>query len=198
MVLLLVPFANIGAALQLPSLGWLRLVSGPSANHDPGANREGTAALPRDLDGIIASDRYFLSPRIARLREIRAKLRPEPAREPLQPPKHYEPPRVGAKGADHVEISDRPPDDPRQRSGGASAADSVVQGVPASSRARRGRNGCTPLTRTQASHYKSANARKLPFILRLSPIFLGFNFANVSAALRASVPRVAFIVIARA
>lgn len=55
---------------------------------------EETATLLKELDGIIASDRYFLSPRIRILRAIRNKLRPEPAREPLPPPKRYELPRA--------------------------------------------------------------------------------------------------------
>jgi hypothetical protein len=55
---------------------------------------EETAALLRELDGIIASDRYFLSPRITTLKAIRTKLRPEPVREPLPPLRHYEPPRA--------------------------------------------------------------------------------------------------------
>jgi hypothetical protein len=42
---------------------------------------EETAALLRELD-----DRYFMSPRIKTLRAIRAKIRPEPMREPLSPP----------------------------------------------------------------------------------------------------------------
>ena len=55
---------------------------------------EETAALLRELDGLIDGDRYFLSPRIKTLRAIRAKIRPEPVREPLPPPpKRYEPPR---------------------------------------------------------------------------------------------------------
>jgi hypothetical protein len=58
---------------------------------------EETATLLRELDGIIANDRYFLSSRITTLRAIRAKIRPEPVREPLPPSKHYEPPRVGAR-----------------------------------------------------------------------------------------------------
>jgi len=37
-----------------------------------------TVALLRELDGIIASDRYFLSPRVQTLKAIRTKLRPEP------------------------------------------------------------------------------------------------------------------------
>jgi hypothetical protein len=57
-----------------------------------------TAALLKELDGIIDGDRYFLSERIKILTAIRAKLRPEPVREPLPPPpKQYAPPRATAK-----------------------------------------------------------------------------------------------------
>jgi hypothetical protein len=49
---------------------------------------EEAAALLGELDGIIANDRYFLSPRITTLQAILAKIRPEPIREPLPPPKH--------------------------------------------------------------------------------------------------------------
>ena len=49
-------------------------------------------------DGLIEGDRYFLSQRIKTLRAIRAKIRPEPVREPLPPlPKPYAPPRATAK-----------------------------------------------------------------------------------------------------
>ena len=59
---------------------------------------EETAALLRELDGLIDGDRYFMSPRIKTLRAIRAKIRPEPVREPLPPPpKQYAPPRVTAR-----------------------------------------------------------------------------------------------------
>ena len=59
---------------------------------------EEAAALLRELDGIIDGDRYFLSERIKTLRAIRAKIRPEPVREPLPPPaKQYAPPRATAK-----------------------------------------------------------------------------------------------------
>ena len=59
---------------------------------------EETAALLRELDALIDSDRYFLSLRIKTLRAIRAKIRPEPLREPLPPPpKQYAPPRATAK-----------------------------------------------------------------------------------------------------
>ena len=53
-----------------------------------------TAALLRELDSIIDYNRYPFSPRIRTLKEIRAKLRPESPREPLPPPKVYEPPRA--------------------------------------------------------------------------------------------------------
>jgi hypothetical protein len=36
-----------------------------------------------------------MSSRVVTLKAIRSKLRPEPIREPLPPPKHYEPPRAG-------------------------------------------------------------------------------------------------------
>jgi hypothetical protein len=52
-----------------------------------------TIALLRELDGIIDTDRFPLSPRILTLKAIRAKIRPDPVREPLPPRKHYEPPR---------------------------------------------------------------------------------------------------------
>ena len=56
---------------------------------------EETAALLRELDGLIDGDRYFMSQRIKTLRAIRAKIRPEPVREPLPPPpKQYAPPRA--------------------------------------------------------------------------------------------------------
>jgi hypothetical protein len=56
---------------------------------------EETAVLARELDAIIRNDRYPLSPRIRTLTAIRDKLRPPPMREPLPPPKVYEPPRKG-------------------------------------------------------------------------------------------------------
>jgi hypothetical protein len=56
---------------------------------------EQAAALQRELTAIINGDRYFLSPRIQKLREIRNMIRPEPKREPLPEPKRYEPPRGG-------------------------------------------------------------------------------------------------------
>ena len=59
---------------------------------------EEAAALLPELDGLIDGDRYFLSERIKTLKAIRAKIRPEPVREPLPPPpKQYAPPRASAK-----------------------------------------------------------------------------------------------------
>jgi hypothetical protein len=46
-----------------------------------------TALLLRELDTLVANDRYFLSPRIQTLKAILAKIRPEPARETLPRPK---------------------------------------------------------------------------------------------------------------
>ena len=57
---------------------------------------EETGALTQELHDIVENDRYPFSPRIRTLRGILAKLRPEPAREPLPPPKVYAPPRATA------------------------------------------------------------------------------------------------------
>ena len=51
-------------------------------------------ALAKLLSRTIDDDRYPLSPRIQTLKPILAKLRPEPVREPLPPPKVYAPPRL--------------------------------------------------------------------------------------------------------
>ena len=60
----------------------------------PDLTDEETAALVRLLSDTINNDRYPLSPRIQTLKAILAKLRPEPAREPLPPLKVYAPPRA--------------------------------------------------------------------------------------------------------
>jgi hypothetical protein len=49
---------------------------------------EKTEALIRELSQIIECDRYPFSPRIRVQKDILAKLRPEPAREPLPPLRH--------------------------------------------------------------------------------------------------------------
>jgi hypothetical protein len=51
---------------------------------------EETELLARELCDLIDADRYFLSPRIRILSEILNKIKPEPEREPLPPPRHYE------------------------------------------------------------------------------------------------------------
>jgi hypothetical protein len=53
------------------------------------------AALTKELYDIVQNDRYPLSPRILTLKAMFAKLRPEPVREPLPPPKVYAPPSKG-------------------------------------------------------------------------------------------------------
>jgi hypothetical protein len=73
---------------------------------------EQTAALLKELDSLIAADRFPFSPRIQMLKAIRAKLRPEPVREPLPEPKQYAPQR---EDSDAGEIPAQPIDDPRRR-----------------------------------------------------------------------------------
>jgi hypothetical protein len=51
------------------------------------------AALTQELHDIVENDRYPFSPRTRR--GILAKLRPEPVRKPLPPPKVYAPPSRG-------------------------------------------------------------------------------------------------------
>jgi hypothetical protein len=53
-----------------------------------------TAALVALLTRTIDDDPYSLSPRLGPVKSILAKLRPEPVREPLPPPKVYAPPRA--------------------------------------------------------------------------------------------------------
>jgi hypothetical protein len=48
---------------------------------------EETAALTKELHNIVENDRYPFSPRIQTLKGILAKLRQEPVREPLPPPR---------------------------------------------------------------------------------------------------------------
>ena len=57
---------------------------------------EEAAALAQELHEIVENDRYPFSPRIRTLRGILGKLRPEPVREPLPPPKVYAPPSKGS------------------------------------------------------------------------------------------------------
>lgn len=56
-----------------------------------------TEALLKELDNLIEGGRYQFSARIKTLKAIRAKIRPDPVREPLPPPpKQYAPPRASA------------------------------------------------------------------------------------------------------
>jgi hypothetical protein len=55
-----------------------------------------TVALTRLLTNTIDADRYPLSPRVQTLKAVLDKIRPEPVREPLPPPKVYAPPRATA------------------------------------------------------------------------------------------------------
>jgi hypothetical protein len=61
--------------------------------HDPSDDK--AAALTQELHDIVENDRYPFSLRIRMLRGILAKLRPEPVRELLPPPKVYAPPSKG-------------------------------------------------------------------------------------------------------
>ena len=57
---------------------------------------EQAAILDRELTRLIDDDRYPLSPRSRMLIEIRSMIRPEPVRQALPEPRHYEPPRATA------------------------------------------------------------------------------------------------------
>ena len=59
-----------------------------------------TAALTQELHDTVENDRYPFSPRIRTLRGL-AKLRPEPAREPLPPRKVHAAPRAVARRRGH-------------------------------------------------------------------------------------------------
>ena len=56
------------------------------------------ALLLKELNGLIDGDRYFLSDRIKTLKAIRAKIWPEPKREPLPPPPQALCPAAGGYG----------------------------------------------------------------------------------------------------
>ena len=57
---------------------------------------EEAAAVVALITRTISDNRYALSRRIRTLKAILAKLKPEPVREPLPPPKVYAPPRATA------------------------------------------------------------------------------------------------------
>jgi len=58
---------------------------------------EEAAALIKELADITGNNRYPFSPRIRTPRAILNKLRPEPVREPLPPPKVYAPRATAAR-----------------------------------------------------------------------------------------------------
>jgi hypothetical protein len=60
-------------------------------------NDEETTALAWLLGDVIDADRFPLSPRVKTWKAILAKIRPEPVREPLPPPRHYAPPRAKSR-----------------------------------------------------------------------------------------------------
>jgi hypothetical protein len=60
---------------------------------NPDLTDEEHAALVRLVKRAIDTDGYPLSPRLDPLKAILAKLSPQPAREPLPPPKVYAPPK---------------------------------------------------------------------------------------------------------
>jgi hypothetical protein len=63
-----------------------------------GADRGQSTLFPECLDDWIEENNPVrASPRVRILKEIRTMIRPEPAREPLPPPKQYEPPRAGGR-----------------------------------------------------------------------------------------------------
>jgi hypothetical protein len=72
------------------------LVNGHICRSSLDLTDEEADALARLLTKTIDADRYLRSPRIRILKGILAKIRPKPAREPLPPLKHYEPPRAKA------------------------------------------------------------------------------------------------------
>jgi hypothetical protein len=62
-----------------------------------GLSDEESGALTKELANITGNDRYPFSERIRKLKAILAKLKPEPVREPLPPPKVYPPLRAGPR-----------------------------------------------------------------------------------------------------
>jgi hypothetical protein len=61
----------------------------------PDLSDEDIADLAKLIMRAIDASRYPFSPKVRRCKELLAKLRPEPAREPLPPLKVYAPPSKG-------------------------------------------------------------------------------------------------------
>jgi hypothetical protein len=87
-----------------PTAGWPGLVNRPYLREMMlDLTEEETDALAKLLSRTI-DDRYPLSPRVQTLKGILAKIGPEPAREPLPPPKVYANPGATAARSS-VELS---------------------------------------------------------------------------------------------
>jgi hypothetical protein len=89
------PGANIHGIPSVAELGWPPLASYLQFVNLELSDEE-TAALTQELHEIVENGRYPFSHRIRTLRGILGKIRPEPVREPLRPPKVYVPPRATA------------------------------------------------------------------------------------------------------
>jgi hypothetical protein len=61
----------------------------------PDLSDEDITDLAKLIKRAIDASRYPFSPEVRRWTELLAKLRPEPVREPLPPPKVYAPPSKG-------------------------------------------------------------------------------------------------------
>jgi hypothetical protein len=82
-----------GRIPPLPTAGWPGLVNRPMCGEMMlDLTEEETDTLARLVSRTIDDDGYPLSPRIQNLKGILGKIRLEPVREPLPPPKVYEPP----------------------------------------------------------------------------------------------------------
>ena len=69
------------------------------AKMNPDLSDDEPAVLTRELADFAENARYPLSHRIRTLKAILRKLRREPVREPLPPPKVYAPPSKGRYGS---------------------------------------------------------------------------------------------------
>ena len=97
-------------------------------------SNEQAATLANELTAIIENDRYFLSPRIRMLREIRkhdpprTETRSAPRAQTLRAPTRRTIPQTGLD-----ETRNRPTNDARERGGCPCSAGRMVPGMPPSS-----------------------------------------------------------------
>jgi hypothetical protein len=107
------PTASIRVGLVIPLANSISIsvASGTSGSNPLSSSGESSANLiildhplvfyalaSADIRPLVKALEAPLSPRIGALKEIRAKLRPEPAREPLPPRRYYKPPSKGRYG----------------------------------------------------------------------------------------------------